>query len=114
MKSSNGYEVLQKRGSKFYSELDVVLQKYSQKKLNGKKINISQFGSLFWLHTGATQNLTNIDQLPKDQSQGFKTLFLDLLEKGIYLAPNAYEVGFLSLAHSESVLSEVVQTIAEL
>lgn len=114
MKSVNGYEVLKNRGQKFYSELEAALNQYSQKKLGGKKLQVSQFGSLFWIHSGATQNLTNIDQLPKDQSDGFKTLFLDLLEKGVYLAPNAYEVGFLSLAHTEDVLSEVIRTITEL
>jgi glutamate-1-semialdehyde 2,1-aminomutase len=66
---------------------------------------------LFWIHSGATTNIRSIEQLPKDQSEGFKSLFLDLLDKNIYLAPNAYEVGFLSLAHTSEVLDTVIQTI---
>lgn len=37
----------------------------------------------------------------------FKDLFSTLLSKGIYLAPSAYEVGFVSLAHDERVIGEL-------
>jgi glutamate-1-semialdehyde 2,1-aminomutase len=34
-------------------------------------------------------------------------MFYQLLEKGIYLAPNAYEVGFCSLAHDQNVIADL-------
>lgn len=40
------------------------------------------------------------------ETKEFEKIFLSLLEKGIYLAPNAYEVGFTSCAH-ETVLPEL-------
>jgi glutamate-1-semialdehyde aminotransferase len=37
----------------------------------------------------------------------FYKLFEVMLNKGIYLAPNAYEVGFVSLAHDHKIQEEL-------
>ena len=36
----------------------------------------------------------------------FKVLHHELLERGVYLGPSGYEVGFVSAAHSEADLAE--------
>jgi glutamate-1-semialdehyde 2,1-aminomutase len=41
----------------------------------------------------------------------FYKLFETFLNKGIYLAPNGYEVGFVSLAHDEKVQEELKQRL---
>ena len=58
-----------------------------------KLFKVISRASLFWITT--------------EQPEDFKDLFQVLLEKGIYLAPNAYEVGFISLAHTDDVISEL-------
>lgn len=65
-----------------------------------------RFGSLFW-SVPSKKALNNITQIPANLSERFFALFKVLLEKGIYLAPNAWEVGFVSLAHDEKVLAEM-------
>jgi glutamate-1-semialdehyde 2,1-aminomutase len=65
-----------------------------------------RFGSLFWAYPGKDK-LTNITQIPSNLNERFYELFKVLLNKGIYLAPNAWEVGFVSLAHGEEVLKEL-------
>ena len=65
-----------------------------------------RFGSLFWA-VPSKKALTDITQIPSNLSERFYALFKVLLEKGIYLAPNAWEVGFVSLAHDEKVLAEM-------
>lgn len=52
--------------------------------LRGLGLDVRQQASLFWIVT---------DQYPE--------LFHELLDRGVYLAPSAYEVGFLSTAHSK-------------
>ena len=47
--------------------------------------------------------------LPSDAAPSFAPLFHALLERGIYLAPSAFEVGFLSAAHTE----QDIDTLAE-
>ena len=67
---------------------------------------IIQYGSLFY-PINTKDKLTNITQLPSNMGERFKALFEVLLNKGIYLAPNGYEVGFVSLAHDKSVQEEL-------
>ena len=38
-------------------------------------------------------------------------MFHHFLEQGLYLAPSAYEVGFLSLCHSESDIDKLAEAI---
>jgi glutamate-1-semialdehyde 2,1-aminomutase len=33
-----------------------------------------------------------------------------MLKKGIYLAPSAYEAGFLSIAHSDEDITKTIET----
>lgn len=61
--------------------------------------SISKRG-LFWF-VSADSIPTSLDKIPSTIKDDFKILFETLLKKGIYLAPNAYEVGFVSLAHDE-------------
>jgi glutamate-1-semialdehyde 2,1-aminomutase len=65
-----------------------------------------RFGSLFW-PISTHEKLSNITQLPTNMNERFYQLFETLLNKGIYLAPNAYEVGFASLAHNEKIQDEL-------
>jgi glutamate-1-semialdehyde 2,1-aminomutase len=68
--------------------------------------SIKHFGSLFWAYP-SHKTITDITQIPENLGARFYELFKVLLEKGIYLAPNAWEVGFVSLAHNENVLQEL-------
>ena len=65
-----------------------------------------QYGSLFY-PISTHEKLTNIKQLPANMNERFYKLFETFMNKGIYLAPNAYEVGFVSLAHDEKVQEEL-------
>lgn len=49
-------------------------------------------------YTAVTQ--TNLDQ--------FKQFFHGMLNAGVYLAPSAYEAGFTSIAHDNTVIDEIV------
>ena len=41
--------------------------------------------------------------------QAFNRFFHAMLEEGVYLAPSAFEAGFVSIAHSED---DIAQTVA--
>ena len=51
---------------------------------------------------------------PADAGPSFAALFHPLLERGIYLAPSAYEVGFLSAAHTEAHVDTLAQELRAL
>ena len=65
-----------------------------------------RYGSLFW-PISTHSKLSNITHLPSNMNERFYKLFETMLNKGIYLAPNAYEVGFVSLAHDKAVQEDL-------
>lgn len=71
---------------------------------------IIRYGSLFY-PIPTHKKITNITELPHNMGERFFKLFKIFLEKGIYLAPNGYEVGFVSLAHDEKVQEELKQRL---
>lgn len=105
MKSLDGWKVLNDRTTRFCEKL--------QKGFDEMKapVGISHFSSLFWIHGRVSAPIRTIEQIPAGQSENFKKLFLKCLDKGVYLAPNAYEVGFVSLAHTEAILDQAVSSI---
>jgi glutamate-1-semialdehyde 2,1-aminomutase len=66
--------------------------------------------SLFW-PISTHHQLKNILQLPSNMNERFYKLFETLLNKGIYLAPNAYEVGFVSLSHGKAIQDELKERL---
>lgn len=68
--------------------------------------NILTKGSLFWA-VPSNEKFTNIKHIPSNLNERFHELFKVFLNKGIYLAPNAWEVGFVSLAHDDKVIEDI-------
>lgn len=68
--------------------------------------NILTKGSLFWA-VPSDEKFTNITHIPSNLNERFYELFKVFLNKGIYLAPNAWEVGFVSLAHNDKVVEDI-------
>jgi len=70
-------------------------------------------GSLFWLafhETGAPRAAATLGER---ESARFAALFHELLERGVYLPPSAYETCFLSLAHTSDDLARFATALAE-
>lgn len=98
----------------FYQTLDQtsekivhIFEKWSQTYDGGKFSHLQwvRSGSLFWPIRGHAP-ITKVSDLPSSMNEDFYELFKVLLEKGIYLAPNGYEVGFVSSAHQQ-IFSEL-------
>ncbi len=56
-------------------------------------------GGMFGLFFTEEEEITNFDQVTRCNLDRFKLFFHGMLEQGIYLAPSAYEAGFVSAAH---------------
>src|SRR6202163_762768 len=72
-------------------------------------------GSIFWICRSASgfpaRPMRALQHLPPDAGKCFAPLFHSLLERGIYLAPSAFEVGFLSAAHTEADIDALAQAL---
>jgi len=69
-------------------------------------------GGMFGLFFSEAESISSFDQVMNCNQERFNTFFHGMLEKGIYLAPSAFEAGFVSSAHSENDIEETI-TIAE-
>jgi glutamate-1-semialdehyde 2,1-aminomutase len=76
---------------------------YNQGQFNDFKV--IEHSSLFWITKD--DKVTRACDIDPNLTDLFLDLFELLLQKGVYLSPNAYEVGFSSLAHNENVLMEL-------
>lgn len=97
------YETLRKQTGEIVAVFRKWLDEFNQGQY--KDYQIVQEESLFWFVPG--KGPQNITQMPGDLGERFHSLFKDLLDRGIYLSPNAYEIGFVSRAHDANVLKEL-------
>jgi glutamate-1-semialdehyde 2,1-aminomutase len=74
-------------------------------------VGFARLGSLFWLAMQAGEPPRRFDRVVPDGAARYAALHRALLERGVYFAPSAFEVGFLSLAHTEA---DVDATVAAL
>lgn len=72
---------------------------------HGYAVTIPHIGSIFWL-AFTKDRITAADQIDPASMERFKVLHHELLQRGVYLGPSGYEVGFVSAAHQETDLEE--------
>lgn len=65
-----------------------------------------KYKSLFWA-IPTDKKISKPSDIPTNLMERFYHLFEYMLNRGIYLSPNAYEVGFCSMAHDETVAQEL-------
>ena len=101
----------------FYNSLekktaDFVTQIQSHADTKGYAMNIQNIGSIFWLAFTKDRVITS-DEIDPKSMEHFKELHKILIDKGIYLGPSGYEVGFISASHTTQLLSEAATTICD-
>lgn len=70
----------------------------------GYELRMINIGSIFWLRFSLDRIFTS-DQIDAEGIAKFKIVHRHLLNKGVYLGPSGYEVGFVSTAHTEEDLN---------
>jgi glutamate-1-semialdehyde 2,1-aminomutase len=76
-------------------------------------LHLVRLGSLLWLSLHDEPTVRRAGTLSPAAATRFKKLFHAMLERGIYIAPSAYEVTFVSLAHCEDDLQRFATALAE-
>jgi len=111
-----GIETLKLLNDEAYDKLEqsgAYLQNAIQSIINENALPLFQqrVGSMFCLyfHCGPIANTKDVASCDFD---GFNRYFHSLLERGVYIAPSQYETGFISLAHSKSILDETIEIIS--
>ncbi|MFM6976549.1 MAG: glutamate-1-semialdehyde 2,1-aminomutase [Sphingobacteriaceae bacterium] len=103
--------------SGFYKELNAKaaefaesIQRYAETR--NYKFKVFHVGSIFWF-AFTDQNIQTAEAIDPASMEKFKHLHRELLNRGIYLGPSGYEVGFVSAAHSKIDLEKAKRIIFE-
>ena len=76
----------------------------------GIALTTNSVGGMFGLFFSEELSISLFAQVMQCDQNRFKRFFHAMLEQGVYLAPSAFEAGFVSAAHSESDLNKTLDT----
>lgn len=104
----NVWAKLEARTSDFRNQLKLQMDQHRL------PFDVSSFASIFWIH-GKTEGrvIRKLGDIPEGHAERFKKLFHGALDRGVYLAPSGYEVGFIGWAHSAPILDEAIKVIVD-
>ncbi|MDT8383891.1 MAG: glutamate-1-semialdehyde 2,1-aminomutase [Gammaproteobacteria bacterium] len=71
----------------------------------GIPLTTNQMGGMFGFFFTEEEHVTNFAQVSACDIERFQKFFHLMLDEGVYLAPSAYETGFVSAAHGEAEIA---------
>lgn len=74
----------------------------------GIAFTTSQVGAMFGLFFTDQEKVTSFAQATACDMERFQKFFHLMLEEGVYLAPSAYEAGFVSAAHDDAAIQKTL------
>ena len=74
----------------------------------------NQVGAMFGLFFTNEEQIQNFAQVSAGNIPRFNEFFHAMLQEGIYLAPSAYEAGFVSAAHNEQDIQQTIDAAARI
>lgn len=79
----------------------------------GYAVKLFSIGSIFWIAFTEKEKIQSAEDIDAQSMQHFRKLYHFLLERGIYLGPSGYEVGFVSSAHTDADIAKTITVFAE-
>ena len=79
----------------------------------GVPVTTTRVGGMFGLFFSNAEQIINFEQSGAVDVDMFKRFFHAMLDGGVYLAPSAYEAGFVSSAHTEEHISATIDAARE-
>jgi len=76
----------------------------------GIALSTNSVGGMFGLFFTDQPQVTSFAQVMQCDQNLFKRFFHAMLDEGVYLAPSAFEAGFVSIAHSDKDLDKTLDT----
>ena len=102
LKEGSVYDKLEKLGARLESGLRNNMEKLSI------PYSLSRVGSLLGL-AFTDKKVVDLESSMSSDSEFYAAYFKEMLKNGVYLAPSAYEVAFVSAAHSEEDIDRTIE-----
>ena len=77
------------------------------------KFRVYSIASIFWFAFTDQEKISSAEEIDASSMEKFKVMHRELLNRGVYLGPSGYEVGFISSAHSKIELEKAKRAIFE-
>jgi glutamate-1-semialdehyde 2,1-aminomutase len=103
LQAENGWEKLEQLGQYLEERLGPILAK--------NEATLVRQGSLFWMSLQPGEAPRSAEAIDAGAADRYRPIFHKLLDEGIALAPSAYEVGFLSIAHAKADVDRLADAL---
>ena len=97
------YEALNRKSQRLVEGLKLAAER------NSIALSTTQIGGMFGFFFSTEAEIRSFEQVTRCDMVAFRRFYHLMLEEGIYLAPSAYEAGFISLAHGEAEIDATLQ-----
>lgn len=101
------YESLEEK-TKYFADLV-----NAHTKAKNHPIRVVHMASIFWISLQESGDIRRADAIDATKMNWFGELHQLMLEKGVYLGPSGYEVGFVSAAHTKDDLRDAAQKLCD-
>jgi len=97
----------------FHDRLDVVAKRLTQglenaARATGVSLTTNQVGGMFGVFFSGETRIRHFSQVMASDQDKFKRFYHGMLEAGVYLAPSAFEAGFVSICHDEALIDQTL------
>jgi len=107
LKEQHAWRTLEELGRYAEERLCKVLEK------SPVQASLVRIGSIFWIAWGSKIPPRTAENINKNAELHYSKVFHGLLKRGIALAPSAYEVSFLSLAHTKNDVDRLAESLTD-
>ncbi len=99
------YDKLEALGIHLEDSINQILSKHDF------PFNLVRVGSMFWMSPPSDDLIRSAADIPSDSGSRYADLHYGLLDRGHMLAPSAYEIGFLSTAHTRENIDDLCSAL---
>lgn len=75
----------------------------------GIAFTTNQVGAMFGFFFSEDKNITRFAEVAKCDMERFRKFYHGMLNEGVYLAPSAFEAGFVSSAHTDADIDQTIE-----
>ncbi len=106
LKDENPYPTLEEKAKTLIAGIKKGAEAY------GISLEVNSCGSMFGMFF-SEKPVTNFSEAKATNIKQFKEFFSHMLSEGVYLAPSAFEAGFISNTHSEEIISQTIDAASK-
>ncbi|MGK6350263.1 glutamate-1-semialdehyde 2,1-aminomutase [Parapedobacter sp. DT-150] len=107
LRSNGFYKNLNQKTAGFVE----AIQRYTTAK--NYRVRLFSVGSIFWFAFSEKEHIRAATDIDHHSMELYKIFHRELLNRGIYLGPSGYEVGFVSAAHTKTELEKTKRAVFE-